>query len=116
MAVTTGHGECYNPTEAGSKDDDTAVTTTTQLVYCSTDRGVLHTSALPAFWMRPGELHQDPTESCSAAINTARVSQYRMNKTVSVSPWGIEYNATVEVPEDLPWLLCWMRFFVVPLI
>jgi hypothetical protein len=42
----------------------------TQILSVSTAPGVLQTSVQPAFWMRPGEQHADPTPACSQAVNT----------------------------------------------
>ena len=47
MAVTTVHGECYNPTEAGSGVDLQKTTTTSVIQKISLANNMLMTSDLP---------------------------------------------------------------------
>ena len=117
LAVTTQHGECFNPTEAGNRVDLRAENTTSVLqhAFTSASSGAslapeadvparkLSTSAMPAFWMLPNTPHADPTANCSVAINKVPVSGFRINKTVSLAPYGLRsavlLDAGVLVPD-----------------
>ena len=102
MAVTTSYGECYNPTEAGGKNDSQKTTTSSIIeVLQINDNKTLVTSNLPAFWMPPGSSES----GCGNAVNTQVVSGYQMNKTVSIGYNGISkvihYQGKVLIPEDV---------------
>eukprot|EP01083_Nonionella_stella_P129162 391709_1 len=83
MAVTTTYGECFNPTEAGSRDDGQQTITTS------------------AFWMIPGECES----GCGCAINTVNVTDFIMHKHVTIGYKNISnvihYVSDVIIPFDV---------------
>jgi len=101
MAVSTLHGECYNPTEAGSENDTSGALTSSRLLGLSVNDNILRTTIAPAFWMAPGQCEP----SCGCALNKGTLSQYIMDKAISFNPFGIRnsfrYQADVHVPENV---------------
>lgn len=106
LAVTNGSGECYNPTEAGSSNDNTGYATTSQLQLISVSATSLNTSVQPAFWLAPGEPEPNPGPTCHVGINTGLVSAFTMNKSLTLGygtfPRVLHYQASVYVPFDEP--------------
>ena len=54
-ASTFGSQECFNPTEAGSKDDDRGNTSTSQLLSAKVTGHQFITHSRMAFWLAPGQ-------------------------------------------------------------
>lgn len=88
---TNGLGECYNPTEAGSRGDGLGPGSTSVLHAASAIDNVLFTDNQPAFWVPPGQT----APGCGAAVNTTALSNYRFRKTVTVGVAGIRHIVEV---------------------
>jgi hypothetical protein len=95
-------GECLNPTEAGSRDD--RLGSSSVLLCSSTTSNSLTTKVQMAYWLSPGER----SSACGArkqveALNTARVSEDVLTKTITVGSFGlsnvIEHRASFDVVE-----------------
>lgn len=89
--------ECYNPTEAGSRDDGLGNTSTSKLLRISTEGNVLSTTVQMAFWLAPGE-----DSSGRPALNEKRLSDHTVSKRVRIGvenlPNVIDYQVTFHVP------------------
>lgn len=86
----SGSGECYNPTEAGSRVDSVdpqQVVSSSSVLQLADQIGTKMVSRnAPAFWMRPGEV--DPR--CGPAQNQGRVaSNVTIGKTVDIGYAGM---------------------------
>ncbi|KAL3852766.1 hypothetical protein ACJMK2_016382 [Sinanodonta woodiana] len=90
MACNTDHfTECFNPTEAGGRDDWIETTTKTVINHVSAHGQVLHTTVHPAHWMRPGTRHRrDGCGNGSPALNTKETYEFPFNKTVTIGCAG----------------------------
>ena len=89
--------ECYNPTEAGSRDDGSGNTSTSKLLRISTEGNILSTTIQMAFWLAPGE-----ESSGRPALNAKRLSDHTVSKRVRIGvenlPNVIDYEVTFQVP------------------
>ncbi|KAK7114011.1 uncharacterized protein [Littorina saxatilis] len=103
------HGECFNPTEAGGRDDSqTAVTNThTQSVHAS---GItLSTTVLPAFWLRAVHA-MPPTRHCrngKSAMNTENTYRHPFSKKVTLQCPGVSqpclhFRSTFTIAGTIP--------------
>jgi hypothetical protein len=96
-------GECYNPTEAGGSYDELKSTTTSLLQGVSASGNVFQTQSKAAFWLQPGQ--ESGAAPCGGAANTTALSNYTLNKRVTVGYGGIqlivEFLTQVTVPETL---------------
>lgn len=100
------YGECYNPTEAGSRDDGNRNTTTSRLLSMKSGDRWLETEVDMAFWLAPGT---DYGHSCGErsdarrAINASLTGRYVLAKRVAIGAAGhdnvIGYYAEFKVPE-----------------
>jgi len=104
IAISNEHGECYNPTEAGSLNDGAGEKTTSRLEGVNTAGNVYRTTTLPAFWLAPGQKDQD---GC-IAVNTSPLSNYKTSKAITIGAYGIwnalQYLITVVSPENQAYL------------
>lgn len=100
-----GLGECYNPTEAGNRDDGNGARSSSRLIAARAGDGWLETETDMAFWLRPGT---DYRQACGTrpevrqAANTAERAGHLLRKRVAFVegiPNLIEYDATYIVPE-----------------
>jgi len=93
-----GHGECYNPTEAGSSADGTGSTSTSFLQALSVSGNKLNTQTQMAFWTAAG----GSAPGCGPAVNTQDLSNIIHRKEVTIGFQGfahvIEYNVTFIIP------------------
>ena len=95
-------GECYNPTEAGSRDDVSGSSSLVQ--YMNNMNNVLSTSTDAAFWLPPGTYygHQCGTKIPQemTAQNETRTDGYMIDKVVSFDsiPNAIKFKLTYKVP------------------
>ncbi|HAH06906.1 MAG TPA: hypothetical protein DCM05_10335 [Elusimicrobia bacterium] len=96
-----GHGECFNPTEAGSRDDGAGTGHTSVLTALRASGDRLLTQTQMAFWLLPGE-----TGACPAggtARNEGPLSGHVLTKSVTIGyrnmPHVIEYLVDFHVPE-----------------
>ena len=112
VAVTLdGHGECYNPTEAGSNRDlrGSFFSSTSQLIsITSGNNAALETSVNPAFWLAPGEKEAQPSAGCSVALNTVLTSTYTTTKSVTFVPGvpgALLYNFTTVIADAVSSML-----------
>jgi hypothetical protein len=98
----SGKGECFNPTEAGARDDGAAQHSSSKLIKLTAAGSVLQTTSQMAFWLGPNE----KTAGChgSLSTNSNAVSTDALNKAVSIGVDGIanaiKYDATFQVPEN----------------
>ncbi|ATB39963.1 hypothetical protein CYFUS_005411 [Cystobacter fuscus] len=104
MALSgNGWGECYNPTEAGGEYDGLNATSTSLLQGVSASGSVYRTQSKAAFWLLPGQ--ESGAGPCGGARNTTALSNYTLNKQVTVGYGGlshvIEFLTLVTVPETL---------------
>ncbi|KAL3852767.1 hypothetical protein ACJMK2_016383 [Sinanodonta woodiana] len=89
MACNTDHfTECYNPTEAGGRDDGIESTTKTIIQNVNAHGHTLQSQIHPAFWLRPGA-HETQGDSggCHAgspALNTKATYDFPFHKTITV--------------------------------
>ena len=98
-----GHGECYNPTEAGSAADGADRTSTSILLSADASENVLKTESMMAFWLAP-----DRSKNCwsgvSKAVNTTKVSDIKFRKVVTIGAFGIpnaiEHKVTFKIPQS----------------
>ncbi len=103
-AITTGNGECYNPTEAGSASDGSGNTSSSQFVEgCQVSDSKIYTKNRMAFWLSPGT----KGFACNTenAVNTSKVSDFYLSKIIET---GFDNNpnltrivAKVDVPHKL---------------
>jgi hypothetical protein len=99
-------GECYNPTEAGSRNDGYGPNTTSRLLRIRTADNWLETDTDMAFWLPPGENYRAPCgerSDVTTAVNTTRVSGHVLKKRVEIGYQGLDnviaYNVSYNVPE-----------------
>jgi hypothetical protein len=92
--------ETYNPTEAGSRDDDTGTKTTSRLLEISARGNHLRTRTQMAFWLAPGERSEN-----QLARNTNTLSDYVLTKDVTIGfkrwPQALDYHVTFSLPADV---------------
>ncbi len=95
-----GHGECFNPTEAGSYRDDTGATSSSRLLSSQIGGNRIVTRTRMAFWLAPGETL--PSCQGKKAVNTKVLSDFELSKTVTLGVFGlaniIEHDVTFHVP------------------
>jgi hypothetical protein len=92
--------ETFNPTEAGSLDDDRKATSSSRLLEFQAHGNQLKTFSQPAFWLNPGE-----TSGGKPARNITILSNDRLHKRVVIGfknlPHAIDCQVAVSLsPED----------------
>jgi hypothetical protein len=100
----TGHTFCsegYNPTEAGSRNDDTGPTSSSVLRSISVDDNTLSTESQLAFWLAPGQTNPP---GCRA-YNAKWLSEVVLRKQVTLGACEvsnlIRYQVQFEVPDEV---------------
>jgi hypothetical protein len=98
-------GECYNPTEAGGRNDGGEHSpSSSQLLALHVSGNIMETMSRMAFWMDPGEMNGSGCEG-RMAVNKTKVSDYVLAKRVTVGSHGIDhivrFQATIKAPEDI---------------
>lgn len=98
------YGECYNPTEAGNRDDHLEPTSSSVFLDgCQLTSNKLYTKTQMAFWLKPGEVSAG-CRRATQAVNTTIVSDYVNSKIVEIGFQGlpnvIRYNNQIHVPEN----------------
>jgi len=97
-------GECYNPTEAGNRDDGDRLRTTSRLLDARFGVGWLKTENDMAFWLLPGTDYGatcGTTPKVRRAVNSAERAGHLLRKRVAFVegiPNLIEYEASFTVP------------------
>ncbi len=90
--------ECFNPTEAGSRDDGAGSSSTSRLLQIHVDGAELETTTQMAFWLRPGEKSEG-----RVALNGKALSDHLVHKRVHIGyknlPHAIEYDVVFTVPQ-----------------
>jgi hypothetical protein len=90
--------ECYNPTEAGSRDDGAGDRSTSRLLSLHAEGAELRTTTQMAFWLAPGE-----KSSGRLALNEMTLSQHLVTKRVHLGHGDldqvIEYDVMFTVPD-----------------
>lgn len=99
-------GECFNPTEAGSRDDGARRGTSSIATSASNAGNVLATVTRPAFWLLPGQYHG---HACSqfrdeqSAQNQTVLSDYTISRTTrfygKAIPNLLLINVSIRFPE-----------------
>lgn len=91
--------ETFNPTEAGSLDDDRGDTSSSRLLGIQARGNQLETFSQPAFWLNPGE-----TSGGKPARNKTILSNDRLRKRVMIGcknlPHAIDYQVTVSLAAE----------------
>lgn len=101
-----GFGECFNPTEAGSRTDGDKQTTSSKLMAANSGPDWLATSTDMAFWLPPGfdyghQCGMSPT--ATHAVNTTITGRHVLDKRIKIGDEGmpnvISDHVTYTVPE-----------------
>jgi hypothetical protein len=101
-----GFGECFNPTEAGSRTDGDKETTSSKLLATKSGPNWLATSTDMAFWLPPGfdyghQCGMSPT--ATHAVNTTLTGRHILDKRIQIGDEGqpnvISDHVTYTVPE-----------------
>jgi len=99
--------ECFNPTEAGSRDDGNKPTSTSKLLDIKASGNTLWTRAAMAFWLAPGTDYQakcSPVSTARSAQNSTFVSNHILEKTVTIgrpgNPHAIGYHIAFGIGEN----------------
>jgi hypothetical protein len=91
--------ECFNPTEAGSRDDGAGTKSSSRLLEIHAAGAELRTTTQMAFWLAPGE-----KSAGRPALNEQTLSRHRVLKKVHIGyknlPNVIDYQVTFTVPKD----------------
>jgi len=100
-------GECFNPTEAGSRDDANKPTSTSKLLEIKASGNVLWTRSAMAFWLAPGTDYQakcSPVSSARSAQNKTALSNHILEKTVTIglpgNPHVVGYHIAFRIGEN----------------
>ncbi|XP_062590330.1 uncharacterized protein LOC134251922 [Saccostrea cucullata] len=105
------YAECYNPTEAGGRDDSHSEHTKTSIQWVRAHGNILESEVHPAFWLRPGdhETQQLTIHGCtrgSPALNHQMTYRYPFHKKVTIGTHGIdnciEYISNFTIGGDWP--------------
>lgn len=95
-------GECFNPTEAGSRRDGTGPTSSSRLISLQTTANQIIARTRMAFWLAPGET--SPACPGIAAVNSSVLSDFELLRRVTLGAHGlanvIEHDVTYRVPAD----------------
>ncbi|MBA61117.1 MAG: hypothetical protein CMJ76_02015 [Planctomycetaceae bacterium] len=95
--ATDFHGETFNPTEAGSRNDGAGPTSTSKLLHISHTKEQLQTTTQMAFWLAP-----DQKSSGNPAKNRTLLSNHLLTKRITLGfqqwPNVIRYEATFTTP------------------
>lgn len=100
-----GLGECYNPTEPGSYDDASNLTSSSVLLSISNQGNVLTTQTNMVNWLRPGEPSHTPCLGVNppVGVNPTYLSNYIISKNVSFYGNAIPNlfvdNVSISVPD-----------------
>jgi hypothetical protein len=91
--------ETFNPTEAGSLDDDRGTNSSSRLLEIQARGNQLETFSQPAFWLSPTE-----TSGGKPARNKSILSNDRLRKRVVIGcknlPHAIDYQVTVSLAAE----------------
>lgn len=104
-------GECYNPTEAGSRNDGAGATSSSRLLSVSKGLNWLETETDMAFWLSPGTDYLRTTNrTCgdrpqvTQAVNSTVTANHVLKKRVEIGYAGqenvVNYQAEFKVPES----------------
>jgi hypothetical protein len=103
-------GECYNPTEAGSRDDGSGPISSSHLLQISNGKNWLETETKMAYWLPPGLDYWGTNHTVcggrndiTRSVNTTTTSEHILKKRVEIGYAGLEnaisYQAEFVVPE-----------------
>ncbi|KAK7497652.1 hypothetical protein BaRGS_00011047 [Batillaria attramentaria] len=105
------NGECFNPTEAGGRDDFQAATTHTVIKSVLAHGNTLETTVHPAFWLRPHAREaghgNKVCHNGTLAMNTDPTYRHPFSKVVTLSCPGvttpcITYESTFTIAGHIP--------------
>lgn len=95
------HAECFNPTEAGSRNDGRGETSTSHLLKLNVRENELRTTTRMAFWLQPRQRSEG-----RPAKNQTILSNHLVSKHVRIGyedlPHVIVYDVTFTVPKGEP--------------
>jgi len=98
-------GECWNPTEAGGRDDGVGKSTKSELISIEAQNGSLATSNLPAYWIRAGHKATIPSgDNCQPgdqSFNEVDTHQGAMDKVVTLGCFGVANCIKFEIVANL---------------
>ena len=102
-AMQTGQGECYNPTEAGSYNDDIGQNTTSILKNLTKpNTATLQTENSPAFWLAPDSLVSIfCTTGQTKSTNTALTSPHTMYKQIQIGHSNMSNVIKMDLTVDI---------------
>ncbi len=89
--------ECFNPTEAGSRDDGTGDKSTSKLLSLHAEGAKLETKVQMAFWLKPGE-----DSSGRPALNGEKLSKHLVSKKVQIGYKNLEHVLEYTVRFEIP--------------
>ncbi len=95
-----GHGECYNPTQAGSMRDGVGKKTSSRLLDVRAEGNVLATRTQMAYWLAPGERSAHCGRQSGAARNEAVLSEIVLESTATLSGNVIRHDVVYRLPRD----------------
>eukprot|EP01084_Bolivina_argentea_P135331 238489_1 len=104
ITAQTQYGECYQPTESGSIQDNQTNHTTSKIININATSNNIYTESAAAFYMPSGSCNSD--DGCGCARNKANVSDYKITKNIYLkygyqNCFWVNYVTTIYVPEDL---------------
>lgn len=96
----SNYGECYNPTEAGSKNDGSGPTSSSVLKSLSNAGNILNSQTQAAFWLAPGQVD---FSGCTA-VNKTVLSNYLISTNAyfygAAIPNLMIVNTSFYIPEN----------------
>ena len=93
-----GNGECYNPTQAGSRRDDGGSGSTSRLLEARAEGNRLYTRTQMAFWLAPGERSAHCGGKAGIAKNAAPLSDVVIESTATLSANVIRHDVAYILP------------------
>ncbi len=91
--------ECFNPTEAGSRNDGAGEKSTSKLLKLKADGAELTSTTQMAFWLAPGE-----KSASRPALNNKALSDHLLSKQVRIGykklAQVIDYEVTFIIPKN----------------
>lgn len=103
--------ECYNPYEAGARDDGNSQTSSSKLLSLTASGNRLESTTQMGWYLKThsslvrGDYCGDPTKWLAAPPYTGPLSNYRVHKTVTIGfrgiPNVIEYLTELSIPEPV---------------
>ena len=93
-----GNGECYNPTQAGSRRDGKGDGSSSRLLEARAEGNRLFTRTQMAFWLAPGERSAHCGRQAGTAKNTAPTSDVVIESTATLAGNVIRHDVAYLLP------------------